>query len=117
MHDSIAALVGREGWRAEGDAARVHYDGGGDRFAVEFYAGPERVLYWTVPAGDPSATAGNDPDATAGDDRNGTADNGDAPAATAAPVPREQIPDPLRRRIREDLDAAGVDPDAERRTV
>ena len=117
MHDSIAALVGREGWRAEGDAARVHYDGGGDRFAVEFYARPERVLYWTVPADGPNGIAGNGPDATAGDDRNGTADNGDAPAATAAPVPREQIPDPLRRRIREDLDAAGVDPDAERRTV
>ncbi|MFC7325739.1 hypothetical protein ACFQMF_14280 [Halorubrum rutilum] len=125
MHDSIAALVGREGWRAEGDAARVHYDGGGDRFAVEFYAGPERVLYWTVPAGDPDATAGADPDGTAGDDPDASPDDGeattdgdsDATAATAAPVPREEIPDPLRRRIREDLDAAGVDPDAERRTV
>jgi len=118
VHDSIAALVGREGWRAEGDAARVHYDGGGDRFAVEFYARPERVLYWTVPADGPNATAGNDPDVTAGGDTGPTADaDPDAPAATAAPVPREEIPDPLRRRIREDLDAAGVDPDAERRTV
>ncbi|WP_123624406.1 hypothetical protein [Halorubrum sp. CSM-61] len=102
MHDSIAALVGQEGWRAEGDAARVHYDGGGDRFAVEFYAEAERVLYWTVPA------AGSDGDAAA--------DRG-AGTAAAAPVPRERIPDPLRRRIREDLDAAGVDPDAERRAV
>lgn len=100
MHDSIAALVGQEGWRAEGNAARVHYDGGGDRFAVEFYAEAERVLYWTVPA------AGSD----------ARADEGSG-AATAAPVPRERIPDPLRRRIRDDLDAAGVDPDVERREV
>ncbi|WP_128906003.1 DUF7538 family protein [Halorubrum amylolyticum] len=96
MHDSIAALVEQEGWRAEGDAARVHYDGGGDRFAVEFYASVERVLYWTVPA------AGNEDSAT---------------TATAAPVPRDDVPDPLRRRIREDLVAAGADPDAERRGV
>ncbi|WP_049912162.1 DUF7538 family protein [Halorubrum kocurii] len=100
MHDSIAALIGREGWRAEGDAARVHYDGGGARFAVEFYADAERVLYWTVPAAESDAAA--EPDAS---------------AATAAPVPRERIPDPLRRRIREDLAAAGVDPDVERREV
>lgn len=53
VHDSIAALVEQEGWRAEGDAARVHYDGGGDRFAVEFYANAERVLYWTVPSANP----------------------------------------------------------------
>ena len=108
MHDSIAALVGREGWRAEGDAARVHYDGGGgDRFAVEFYADAERVIYWTVPA--------------AGSDGSETAD-ADAPdaataTATAAPVPRDDIPDPLRRRIREDLAAADVDPSVERRDV
>jgi len=100
MHDSIAALVEQEGWRAEGDAARVHYDGGGDRFAVEFYAEVERVLYWTVPG------AGSD----------GTTDS-NAGAATASPVPREELPDPLRRRIREDLDAAGVDPEVERREV
>jgi len=118
VHDSIAALVGREGWRAEGDAARVHYDGGGDRFAVEFYAAPGRVLYWTVPAGDPSATAGGDGDAAARGDPSATADaDGNETPGTAAPVPREEIPDPLRRRIREDLDAAGVDPAAERRTV
>ncbi|WP_144927195.1 DUF7538 family protein [Halorubrum salsamenti] len=100
MHDSIAALVGQEGWRAEGDAARVHYDGGGDRFAVEFYADAGRVLYWTVPTVESDAVA-----------------ESDASAATAAPVPRERIPDPLRRRIREDLDAAGVDPDVERREI
>jgi len=110
VHDSIAALVGQEGWRAEGNAARVHYDGGGDRFAVEFYAGAERVLYWTVPA------AGSD--GTAAANSNGaTAADRDASATTAAPVPRKDIPNPLRRRIREDLAAAGVDPDVERRAV
>jgi hypothetical protein len=98
MHDSIAALVRQEGWRAEGAAARVHYDGGGDRFAVEFYADAERVLYWTVPAPD-------------------GASDGSTPTATAAPVSRSDIPDPLRRRIREDLAAADVDPAVERREV
>jgi len=110
VHDSIAALVGQEGWRAEGDAARVHYDGGGDRFAVEFYADAERVLYWTVPTAGPDADL--DSDATDSD-----ATDSDAGTSTAAPVPRERVPDPLRRRIREDLDAAGVDPDVERRAV
>jgi len=104
MHDSIAALVRQEGWRAEGAAARVHYDGGGDRFAVEFYADAERVLYWTVPAvqGDGSEAADADEP---------------TPTVTAAPVSRADVPDPLRRRIREDLDAAGVDPSVERREV
>ncbi|ESS03076.1 MAG: hypothetical protein A07HR67_02586 [uncultured archaeon A07HR67] len=98
MYDSIAALVRQEGWRAEGAAARVHYDGGGDRFAVEFYAEADAVLYWTVPSdGEPATDA--------------------EPNGTAAPVPRESIPDPLRRRIREDLAAAGVDPAVERRPV
>ena len=89
MRDSIAGLVKQEGWRGEGAAARVHYDGGGDRFAIEFYAGAERVVYWTVPS----------------------------ESASATPVPRETIPDPLRRRIREDLATAGVDPDVERQSV
>ena len=93
MYDSIAALVRQEGWRAEGPAARVHYDGGSDQFAVEFYADVDRVLYWTVP------DAGAE-----GDD-------------TAAPIPRETVPDPLRRRIRDDLESAGVDPGVERRSV
>ncbi|MFO8116518.1 MAG: hypothetical protein R6U01_14375 [Halorubrum sp.] len=108
MHDSIAALVRQEGWRAEGAAARVHYDGGGDRFAVEFYAEAERVLYWTVPApgGDAATTA----------DASSTRD-ASTPTATAAPVPRDDVPDPLRRRIREDLAAADVDPSVERREV
>ena len=109
MHDSIAALVRQEGWRAEGAAARVHYDGGGGaRFAVEFYAEAERVLYWTVPA-----AAGTDPEDAA--DASATGDS--TATATAAPVPRDDIPDPLRRRIREDLAAADVDPSIERREV
>ncbi|TKX57482.1 hypothetical protein EXE44_09765 [Halorubrum sp. SS7] len=91
MRDPIAALVRQEGWRAEGAAARVHYEGGSDRYAVEFYAETPRVLYWSVP----------------------TDDEGE----TAAPVPREEVPDPLRRRIREDLDEAGIDPDVERREL
>jgi len=95
VYDSIAALTKEDGWRAEGAAARVHYDGGGTRFAVEYYADAERVLYWTVPADSEGETA----------------------SGTAAPVPREEIPDPLRRRIRDDLAAAGVDPDTERRVV
>ena len=101
MHDSIAALVRQEGWRAEGDAARVHYDGGGDRFAVEFYAGSELVVYWTVPVGDGVASA----------------DGATSATTTAAPVPRTSVPDPLRRRIREDLAAADVDPAVERTPI
>ncbi|GAB3703095.1 DUF7538 family protein [Halorubrum pallidum] len=91
MHEEIAALIDQEGWRAEGAAARVHYDGGGNRVAIEFYAAAERVLYWTVPT--------------------------DEDRDTAAPIPRETVPNPLRRRIREDLDAAGVDPAIERANV
>lgn len=101
MNDSIAALVRQEGWRAEGSAARVHYDGGGnDRFAVEFYADADLVLYWTVPAD------GNTGESAA------TSSDG-----TAAPIPRETLPNPLRRRIREDLAAADIDPAVERRTI
>jgi len=86
MDDEIAALAQREGWRAEGGAARVHYGGDGARYAVEYYAATERVLYWQVPE----------------DGR------------TAAPVARASVPGPLRERIREDLAAAGVDPAVER---
>jgi hypothetical protein len=104
MHDSIAALVRQEGWRAEGAAARVHYDGGGDRFAVEFYADVDRVLYWTVPASGPGVDGATDADS-------------DGSTATAAPVARADVPDPLRRRIREDLAAADIDPAVERREL
>ncbi|MFD1570614.1 DUF7538 family protein [Halorubrum laminariae] len=112
MHEDIAALVMQEGWRAEGAAARVHYDGGGDRVAIEFYADAERVLYWTIPAGARG-------EAATGDDRadGGVTADRDVDAGTAAPIPRDVVPDPLRRRIRDDLDAAGVDPAVERRSV
>jgi len=92
MREPIAALVQQEGWRAEGAAARVHYEGAREQFAVEFYAETERTLYWTVPTED---------------DESGT----------AAPIPRERVPDPLRRRVRGDLEAAGIDPAIERRDL
>jgi len=92
MREPIAALVRQEGWRAEGAAARVHYEGGNDRYAVEFYADSARVLYWSVPTDD---------------------DEG----GTAAPVPRDDVPGPLRRRVRGDLDEAGIDAGVERREL
>jgi len=85
----VAALADRDGWHAEDYAARVHYSGDGDRYSVEFYAPSDCVLYWKV------------------DDR------GDV----AVPVGRTTVPDPLRERIRADLDAAGVDPGIERRDL
>ena len=97
MDDSIAALVRQEGWRSEGNAARVHYEGGGSRYAVEFYAGVGTVLYWTVPAAlDPE----DDPE-----------------PGTAMPVPRAEVPSGLRERIRGDLAAADVDAGIERREI
>ncbi|VTT86942.1 hypothetical protein DM2_2980 [Halorubrum sp. DM2] len=92
MREPIAALVRQEGWRAEGAAARVHYEGAREQFAVEFYAETDRVLYWSVPTEETES-------------------------GTAAPVPRERVPDPLRRRVREDLEAAGVDPATERHNL
>ncbi|MFW5916909.1 MAG: DUF7538 family protein [Halorubrum sp.] len=123
MHDSIAALVRQEGWRAEGSAARVHYDGGGDRVAIEFYAVAERVLYWRVPSRSGTDDAGdandvsNASDVGNADANAAVSDDVENHAGTAAPIPRDEVPDPLRRRIREDLDAAGVDPAVERRSV
>lgn len=92
MRGPIAALVEQEGWRAEGAAARVHYEGARDRYAVEFYAETGHVLYWSVPTED---------------------DEG----GTATPVSRDGVPDPLRRRVRGDLDDAGIDPAVERREL
>ena len=92
MREPIAALVRQEGWRAEGAAARVHYEGGSDRYAVEFYAEGARILYWSVPTDE---------------------DEG----GTAAPVPRDGVPGPLRQRVRGDLDEAGIDPSVERRDL
>ena len=87
----LDALGGRDGWQVDGQAARVHYSGAGDRYSVEYYAPNSSVLYWQVPPDD------------AGE--------------TAVPVARSAVPRPLRERIREDLRAAGIDPDVERRTV
>ena len=89
MDDTIAALATLDGWHAEGEAARVHYSGGDDQYAIEYYTRTDRVVYWAVP------------------------DDG----TTAAPVSRASVPTPLRERIRQDLDAADVDPDAERREL
>jgi hypothetical protein len=87
--DAIDALADREGWVTEEFAARVHYQGDGDRYSIEYYAPSDCVLYWRV--------------------------KGDG--ETAVPVGRGTVPDPLRARIREDLRAAGVDPDVEQRTL
>ena len=85
----LEALDDREGWQAEGFAARVHYHGDGDRYSVEYYGPSGCVLYWRV--------------------------KGDG--ETAVPVGRDTVPDPLRARIREDLEAAGIDPAVESRSV
>lgn len=89
MGDHVDALAEREGWRAEDFAARVHYQGAGDAYSIEFYEPSECVLYWKVK------------------------EDGE----TAVPVGRETVPGPLRERIREDLAAAGIDADAERRQL
>ena len=89
MGENVEAMAEREGWRAEGFAARVHYRGADDAYSVEYYEPSDCVLYWKVK---------ND-------------------GETAGPVGRGTVPDPLRTRIREDLEAAGVDPDVERREV
>jgi len=85
MGDLTTALSQRDGWRSEGYAARVHYEGATDRYSVEFYEPTERVVYWRV----------------RGDDE-------------AVPVARDSVPTPLRDRIRADLAEAGVDPTVER---
>jgi hypothetical protein len=89
MGEQVAALAEQEGWQAEGYAARVHYEGADDRYGIEFYEPSDCVLYWKV--------------------------KGDG--QTAVPVGRETVPEPLRSRIREDLAAAGVDPELEGRPL
>jgi hypothetical protein len=78
-----------DGWRVEGFAARVHYRGEGDRYSIEYYEPSDCVLYWRV--------------------------KGDG--ETAVPVGRDGVPTPLRERIRQDLDEAGVDPAVESRSL
>lgn len=89
MSDRLNALTEQDGWQSEGFAARVHYEGAGDAYSIEYYEPSDCVLYWKV--------------------------KGDG--QTAVPVSRQAVPSPLRERIRMDLDAAGIDPDVERRTL
>ncbi|MFB6129387.1 MAG: hypothetical protein ABEJ28_01025 [Salinigranum sp.] len=89
MGEHVDALDEREGWRSQGRAARVHYRGEGARYSVEYYEANDSVVYWRVE------------------------EDGEA----AVPVDRTSVPDPLRVRIREDLAAAGVDPDVEGRPL
>ena len=92
-HDQaeLTALDDREGWAREGQAARVHYSGETDRYSIEYYAPSECVIYWKVPPEDHPSTA--------------------------VPVGRGTVPTPLRERIREDLAAAGIDPEVEQRSL
>ncbi len=89
--DPLLALERLEGWRVDGEAARVHYSGATDRYSIEYYHPSECVLYWKVPPED----AGN----------------------TAVPVGRNTVPAPLRERIREDLAEADIDPEIEQRKL
>jgi len=89
MSERLSALADRDGWHVEDVAARVHYEGDGDRYAIEYYAPRDCVLYWEV----------------------------SEDAETAVPVDRETVPGPLRARIRADLEAAGVAPEIERRSL
>ncbi|WP_435316859.1 DUF7538 family protein [Haloarchaeobius sp. TZWSO28] len=89
MADAVAELARLDGWQADDYAARVHYEGAGDRYSIEYYEPSECVVYWKV--------------------------KGDG--QTAVPVGRNTVPDPLRARIREDLTEAGVDPEIEGRQL
>jgi len=89
--EPLATLADRDGWRVEGAAARVHYEGEGDRYGVEYYAPSDCVVYWKVPP--------------------------EEGGETAVPVSRETVPTPLRERIRIDLDEAGIEPAVERREL
>ena len=89
MDGPIADLDALDGWHAEEYAARVHYRGADDRYSIEFYGPSECVVYWKV--------------------------KGDG--ETAVPAGRDGGPDPLRTRIRDDREAAGIDPDVERRAL
>jgi hypothetical protein len=89
MDEQVASLADQEGWQAEGYAARVHYQGVDDAYSIEFYEPSGCVLYWKVKAD----------------------------GETAVPVGRTTVPTPLRERIRQDLAAAGLDPDVERRDL
>ena len=85
MGKQVDALAEQDGWQADEYAARVHYEGAGEYYSVEFYEPSECLLYWKV--------------------------KGDG--ETAVPVGRNTVPDPLRSRICQDLAAADIDPKLE----
>ena len=87
--ENVEALDALEGWHAEGFAARVHYRGADDHYSIEYYEPSDCVVYWKV--------------------------KGDG--STAVPVGRKTVPDPLRKRIRQDLTEAGIDPEVEGRVL
>ena len=87
MGEHVDSLAKLDGWQATEYAARVHYEGAGDRYSIEFYEPSECVLYWKV--------------------------KGDG--QTAVPVGRNTVPNPLRSRICDDLAMAGIDPEIETR--
>ncbi|WP_267641831.1 DUF7538 family protein [Haloarchaeobius amylolyticus] len=89
MADAVETLGELDGWQGDDYAARVHYEGAGERYSIEYYAPSDCVVYWKV--------------------------KGDG--QTAVPVGRDTVPDPLRTRIREDLAEAGIDPEVESRQL
>ncbi|WP_266075001.1 DUF7538 family protein [Haladaptatus caseinilyticus] len=89
MNDSLSALGEQDGWKIDDFAARVHYRGADDYYSIEYYEPSDCVLYWKVKG------------------------NGDV----AVPVGRGTVPGPLRERVRQDLDAAGIDPTVEDRDL
>ncbi|WP_439028392.1 DUF7538 family protein [Haloarchaeobius sp. DT45] len=89
MAEGLTELERLDGWQVDGYAARVHYEGAGDRYSIEYYQPSDCVVYWKV--------------------------KGDG--QTAVPVGRTTVPDPLRARIREDLAEAGIDSEVEGRQL
>ncbi|WP_410765671.1 hypothetical protein [Haloferax sp. DFSO60] len=89
MGERVSNLAELEGWNAEDFAARVHYQGADDIYSIEYYEPSDCILYWKV--------------------------KGDG--ETAVPVGRETVPDPLRKRIRQDLEQADIDADIEARVL
>lgn len=87
----LGILAEREGWQVDGSGARVHYRGETDRYSIEYYAPSNCTLYWKVPP--------------------------EESGATAVPVGRDTVPEPLRKRVREDLAAAGIDPEIDGRKL
>ena len=89
MGDFVDALAQQEGWRAEDEAARVHYEGSTDRYSIEYYEPSDCVLYWKV-----------SPD-----------------GEIAVPVGRDTVPAQLRERIRQFLATADIYPAVESRPL